>query len=94
MKMNVTGGERGLRIGMNQFDYHVIRTARDGVDELDRVRRENGVSQMKISLDADTPDVGQQYARMYGRGDVMLSKYLRFLRAMGYELIMVKKQEE
>lgn len=79
---------------MNQFDYHVIRTARDGVDELDRVRRENGVSQMKISLDADTPDVGQQYARMFGRGDVMLSKYLRFLRAMGYELIMVKKQEE
>lgn len=76
---------------MGQFQYHVIQTARDGVDELDRVRVKNNVTQMRISEMADAPDTGQQYARMFKSGDVMLSKYLRFLRAMGYELIMVKK---
>ena len=75
---------------MKHMDYHIIQTARDGVDELDALRREQGISQMKISDLADTPDVGQQYARMYGRGDVMLSKYLRFLRSLGYRLMIVK----
>ena len=78
---------------MNQFTYHVIRTARDGIDTLDAERRKQGLSQMKISEMADTPDVGQCYARMYGRGDVMMSKFLRFLRATGYELVMIKKEE-
>lgn len=78
---------------MNQFRYHVIKTARDGIDELDKQRRAMGISQMRISELADTPDVGQWYARMYGSGDVKLSKYLRFLNAAGYELIMAKKEE-
>ena len=78
---------------MNHFTFHVIRTARDGIDTLDAERRRQGMSQMRISELADTPDVGQWYARMYGRGDVMMSKFLRFLRATGYELVMVKKQE-
>ena len=78
---------------MNHFTFHVIRTARDGIDTLDAERRRQGMSQMRISELADTPDVGQWYARMYGRGDVMMSKFLRFLRATGSELVMVKKQE-
>jgi hypothetical protein len=78
---------------MKQFAYHVVQTARDGIDTLDAERRRQGISQMRISELADTPDVGQWYARMYGRGDVMLSKYLRFLRATGYELVMVKKED-
>ena len=79
---------------MKQFTYHVIRTARDGIDTLDAERRKMGISQMRISELADTPDVGQWYSRMYGRGDVMMSKFLRFLRATGYELVMVKKKED
>lgn len=70
----------------------IIQTARDGVDELDALRREKGISQMRISDLADTPDVGQQYARMYGRGDVMLSKYLRFLRSLGCRLAIVQEE--
>ena len=77
---------------MNQFSYHVIRTARDGIDTLDAERRQQGITQMRISEMADTPDVGQWYSRMYGRGDVMMSKFLRFARAAGYELVMVKKE--
>ena len=78
---------------MKQFSYHVVRTARDGIDTLDAERRKLGMSQMRISELADTPDVGQWYSRMYGRGDVMMSKFLRFLRATGYELVMVKKED-
>lgn len=78
---------------MKDLSYHIIQTARDGVDELDALRREQGISQMMISDLADTPDVGQQYARMYGRGDVMLSKYLRFLRALGCKLLILKEGE-
>lgn len=78
---------------MAQFTYHVFRTAREGIDKLDNERRKQGISQLKISEIADTPDVGQWYYRMYGRGDVMLSKYLRFLHATGFELVMVKKED-
>ena len=75
------------------MSLRIIQTARDGVDELDAIRRECGITQMRISDLADTPDVGQQYARMYGRGDVMLSKYLRFLRSVGCKLAIVREEE-
>lgn len=78
---------------MNKFSYHVIRSARDGIDTLDAERRRLGMSQMGISAMADTPDVGQWYARMWGSGDVKMSKFLRFARAAGYEIVMVKKEE-
>jgi len=78
---------------MQRFSYSVIRTARFAVDELDRIRRDQNISQMKISELADSPDVGQQYARMYGSGDAMLSKFLRFARALGYELVMIKRED-
>lgn len=77
---------------MKQVFYHVIQTARDGVDELDSVRREQGISQMKISDLANTPDVGQQYARMYRSGDVKLSQYLRFLRPLGCRLAIIREE--
>ena len=79
---------------MNYLGIHIIQTARDGVDELDAMRRRRGISQMKISDLADAPDVGQQYARMYGRGDVMLSKYLRFLRSVGCKLAIIQEGGE
>ena len=78
---------------MGRLTYSVIRTARDGVDELDKVRREQGLSQMAISRLANMPDVGQQYYRMFRSGDVTISKYLKFLRAAGYDLMMVKKED-
>ena len=77
---------------MNQIMYCVIRTAREGVDELDKARREKGLSQMTISHLADMPDDGMQYYRMYKSGDVKISKFLRFLKAAGYELLLMKKE--
>ena len=73
---------------MKQFSYHVIRTARDGINTLDEERRKQGISQMRISELAEAPDF-----RMFGSGDVKMSKYLRFLHATGFELVMVKKED-
>ena len=77
---------------MGQIQFSVIQTAREGVDELDRLRREMGLSQMGISQLADMPDEGQQYYRMYRSGEVKLSKFLKFLKVTGYELNQKKKE--
>ena len=74
---------------MRQMSYHVIQTARDGVDELDALRRAQGISQMRISELADMPDTGMQYARMYGSGDIKLSKFLKYLRSVGCKLAII-----
>ena len=78
---------------MRQFNFAVIQTAREGIDELDKLRMEQGITQMEISERADMPDTGKQYSRMYGGGDVKLSKYLRFLSAVGCDLMVVKREE-
>jgi len=77
---------------MRRLEIIELNTARDAVDELDRLRRREGLSQMAISHIADMPDEGQQYYRMYRSGDVRISKFLRFARALGYELIMIRKE--
>ena len=77
---------------MKHLSYSVIHTARDGVDELDRMRQERKISQMCISEMADMPDEGMQYYRMYKSGDVKISKFLRFLRALGYNLVIMKEE--
>ena len=78
---------------MRQFNYSVVQTAREGIEELDRLRIEKGITQMEISELADMPDTGKQYSRMYGGGDVKLSKYLRFLSAVGCDLMIIKRDE-
>lgn len=76
---------------MKQITYSVIHTAREGVEELDRLRREKGYSQMEISQLAEMPDMGQQYYRMYKSGDIKISKFLRFLHSAGCELMVIRK---
>lgn len=77
---------------MKHLSYSVIHTARDGVDELDRMRQERKISQMGISEMADMPDEGMQYYRMFRSGDVKISKFLRFLKALGYNLVIMKEE--
>ena len=79
------------RIALKQVHFAVITTARDGVDELDRTRREKGLSQMDISHMAEMPDEGMQYCRMYKSGDIKISKFLRFLKALGCNLVIMKE---
>ena len=77
---------------MRHLSYSVIHTARDGVDELDRMRQEQKISQMGISELAEMPDEGMQYYRMFRSGDVKISKFLRFLKALGYKLVIMKEE--
>ena len=79
---------------VKSMSFHFIQTARDGVDELDALRRAQGISQMRISELADMPDTGLQYARMYGSGDIKLSKYLKFLRSVGCKLAIIQEGGE
>ena len=75
---------------MKQASYYVINSARDGIDELDRIRRDQGISQMRFSEMANIQDVATQYFRMYKSGDVTLGKFLRYLKAIGFRLVMIK----
>ena len=70
----------------------VVQSARDGIDRLDEARRERGLSQMKISDIAGMLDTGSLYCRMYKRGDVSLSKYIKFLRAAGCRLVIMQEE--
>ena len=88
------GWKGGLIFSMKQVSYALIQTAREGIEELDRIRIEEGITQMGISEMADMPDTGKQYSRMYGGGDVKLSKYLRFLSAVGCDLMIVKRGKQ
>lgn len=88
--MNSSGKEGTINV--KHLSYSVIHTARDGVDELDRLRQEQKVSQMSISEMADMPDEGMQYYRMYKSGDVKVSKFLRFLKSLGYTLVIMKEE--
>lgn len=77
---------------MGKVLYSVISTARDGINQLDRIRQEQRISQMSISEMADMPDVGTQYYRMYKSGDIKISKFLRFLKVLGYKLVIMKEE--
>lgn len=77
---------------MKHLSMSIISTARDGVDELDRIRQEQKISQMSISEMADMPDAGMQYYRMFKSGDVKISKFQRFLKALGYTLAIIKEE--
>jgi len=87
--MNLRGKDG--KINVKHLSYSTINTARDGVNELDRLRLEEKMSQMKISQLADMPDDGTQYYRMYKSGDIKISKFLRFLKALGYQLVIMKE---
>lgn len=78
---------------MRQFEYHVIKSARDGVETMDKIRREQGISQMKMAEKLDDPDVGMRQSRLIRNGSCQLWYMIKELNVLGYELVMVKKQE-
>lgn len=78
---------------MRQFEYHVIKSARDGVETMDKIRREQGISQMKMAEKLDDPDVGMRQSRLLRNGSCQLWYMVKELNVLGYELVIVKKQE-
>lgn len=78
---------------MKQFQYHVVKSARDGVETMDRLRREQGISQMKMAEKLDDPDVGMRQSRLLRNGSCQLWYMVKELNVLGYELVIVKNQE-
>lgn len=72
---------------------NVVQTARAGIDMIERERRERGLSLYRICDLADAPD-HRKFWRMVRGGDVKLSWFIRYARAIGYEMVLVRKEED
>ena len=67
-----------------------IVTARQAIDELDRIRREQGISQMKMAELLNDPDVGMRWARMYGSGNAKIAYIIKAARELGVKVYFSK----
>lgn len=67
-----------------------IKTARQAIDELDRIRRAQGISQMGMAERLNDPDTGQRYARMYGSGNARISYIIKAARELGVKVYFSK----
>ena len=68
---------------MSKLELTEIETARQAIDELDRIRRENGYSQMKMAEILNDPDTGQRLYRAYRSGNCSLAYFIRWAKANG-----------
>lgn len=66
---------------MAKLELTEIETARQAIDELDRIRRENGYSQMKMAEILNDPDTGQRLYRAFRSGNCSLAYFIRWARA-------------
>jgi hypothetical protein len=60
-----------------------IENARQAIDEMDRIRRDNGLSQMKMAEILNDPDTGQRLYRAFRSGNCSLAYFLRWAKANG-----------
>ena len=67
-----------------------IVTARQAIDELDRIRREQGISQMKMAELLNDPDVGMRWARLYGSGNAKIAYIIKAARELGVKVYFSK----
>jgi hypothetical protein len=72
-----------VKIGVSKLELTEIETARQAIDELDRIRRENGYSQMKMAEILNDPDTGQRLYRAYRSGNCSLAYFIRWAKANG-----------
>ena len=63
-----------------------IDNARQAIDELDRIRREKGISQMGMAERMNDPDVGARWARMYGSGNAKIAYVIKAARELGVKV--------
>ena len=73
-----------------QEEFLEIKTARQAIDELDRIRRAQGISQMGMAERLNDPDTGQRYARMYGSGNARISYIIKAARELGVKVYFSK----
>ena len=68
---------------MSRLELTEIENARQAIDEMDRIRRDNGLSQMKMAEILNDPDTGQRLSRAFRSGNCSLAYFLRWAKANG-----------
>ena len=68
---------------MPRLELTEIENARQAIDEMDRIRRDNGLSQMKMAEILNDPDTGQRLYRAFRSGNCSLAYFLRWAKANG-----------
>lgn len=68
---------------MSRLELTEIENARQAIDEMDRIRRDNGLSQMKMAEILNDPDTGQRLYRAFRSGNCSLAYFLRWAKANG-----------
>lgn len=74
----------------NRLELLEIETARQAIDELDRIRREKGISQMSMAERLNDPDAGMRWSRMYGSGNARISYIIKAARELGVKVYFSK----
>ena len=67
--------------------------ARELINEADRIRNEQGMTQAEWSRSAGLDEVGMAVSRTYNRGNCKLSTMVMLLRPLGYELKITKLED-
>ena len=58
-----------------------LENARQAIYKLDTIRRENGISLMKMAQILNDPDTGQRLYRAFRSGNCSLAYFIRWARA-------------
>lgn len=67
--------------------------ARDYLVKLDNAARDLGLTQAEYCRMAGLDEFGKAMSRAYFRGDCKLSMFLQMARAAGYEVTLVKRED-
>ena len=75
---------------MERLEFIEITNARQAIDELDRMRREKGISQMKMAEILNDPDAGMRQLRAYKSGNCSFAYAIKWANAHGFKLYFCK----
>ena len=67
--------------------------ARELINEADRIRQEQDLTQAEWSRRAGLDEVGMAISRTYNKGNCKLTTMVRLLKPLGYELRIVKPED-
>lgn len=84
--LKMTTREKKAKIHTGRLELTEIETARQAIDQLDQIRRDNGISQMRMAAILNDPDTGQRLYRAFRSGNCSLAYAIRWARANGVKV--------
>lgn len=68
--------------------------ARQLITQADRLRQDEGITQAEWCRRAGFDEFGKLVSNTYRRGNCKLSVFSQLLKALGYEILIVKQEEK